>query len=137
MSNDNEDRGFRGFYHWSTSWYAKGDGPARDKTDSVAFGIYHEGGGTSGEMCMEWQLLCGKDTPKLVAFSDAWRVLGDMPDLLIALAAVDSQDITPFDFCALLRRLGFKDLTERVCPLESREQRICQQCGQSIEEATE
>ncbi len=97
------------YYHW-----------ARDKgeVDEVMFGFYSPEGGTSGEMAVRWhQLENGKPpVPRLECFNDGWHALYQFQNVLAAMAEVDREDITPYEFCALLEHCGFIDKTERVNP---------------------
>ena len=74
--------------------------------------MYDPEGGSSGEMSMEWVEI-GRDikTPQLMVFDDGWSALGLFTDLIQELAKVDSENINDDQFCEILDRLGFKDLT--------------------------
>ena len=73
-------------------------------------------GGTSGEMSVRWKELGGKNVPELQCFEDAWNTLASFTDLITEMGELDDECITPKEFCALLSRLGFKDLTPRDNP---------------------
>lgn len=122
MSND---KGHRAFYHTNESWYADAlrRGRASDYVDEVHFGIYHDGGGTSGEMSVRWYNLVSGKPPaaRIECFEDAFAALASMPDLIEALGKVGGTDIQPEAFCALLLRLDFTDETKRTAPEEESE----------------
>lgn len=101
----------RGFYHLSKAWYNKVALEKAKYKDEVLFGIYCDEGGTDGEMSVRWYDLANKSTPKLECFDDAWLVLSQLKDVIDEMAKVDSQDINPEEFCRLLLRCGFEDLT--------------------------
>jgi hypothetical protein len=112
----------RGFYHFNRSWYA--DACRRsDIADEVTFGLYYDNGdnGCDGEMAMRWYPLRDDKppSPRLECYSDAWRILNQFDDLIAALAVRDGQDITPKDFCELLKSLGFADLTKVAAEAQS------------------
>lgn len=117
---EDEDKGHRAFYHFNESWYASAARTSGRVVDEVTFGIYHEEGGTSGEMSMRWHdIASGRPpAPRLECFDDAFAVLAGMPDLIAALAEHDGENMAPSDFCLLLVKLGFKDETKREAPGE-------------------
>ena len=79
---------------------------------TVNFGMYDiVDGSTSGEMKMEWVDIGSKITPQLQVFDDGWSALGLFTDLVVELSLVDSKDISDDEFCSILDRLGFKDIT--------------------------
>lgn len=77
------------------------------------FGSYAIAGGTNGEMSVKWHTLSGKYVPHLEVFDDAWSVLYSFADVLEAMAEEDNCNINPTEFCTILLRCGFKDLTAR------------------------
>lgn len=104
----------RGFYHLSRAWYAETGLKNRDYIDEVTFGIYCNQGGTKGEMSVKWVEFSSwgdKVTPRLDCFDDAWLVLSEFKDVIDEMAKVDSQNIKPEEFCQLLIKCGFEDLT--------------------------
>lgn len=106
------DQSTRGFYHLSRAWYGKANlRVTADMIDEVMFGLYPEGGGTTGEMAMRWTHVGGKSTPRLEVFSDAWAALAEFQDVITELAKFDSKDPSPEMFCGMLVNLGFKDRT--------------------------
>jgi hypothetical protein len=127
-----EDKGHRAFYHRNASWYAdalRRNGTSRD-VDEVNFGIYHDEGGTSGEMSMRWHNLQANRPPaaRLECFEDAFAALASMPDVIAALGEQDGKEIQPEEFCALLLKLGFKDETNRTAPGEESEGETARLC---------
>ena len=115
MNNDHEGD-VRGFYHLSEAWYGPANLIGSKYTDEVNFGFFCPDGGTSGEMCMRWTELGGKNVPQIQCFNDGWSTLASFTDLIAELGKLDDENITPKKFSALLLRLGFKDLTPRENP---------------------
>ncbi len=101
----------RGFYHVSKAWYADSALKGREYTDEVIFGLYCDQGGTTGEMGVRWGDLENKNTPKLHCFDDAWAVLAGFKDVIDEMGKVDDQNIKPEEFCVILLKCGFEDLT--------------------------
>ncbi len=104
----------------SEAWYASTSLNNDDRVDEVMFGFYCPDGGTSGEMGMRWHDLSRSYipgdkciTPRLEVFSDAWHALAQFKDVIDAMAEVDDVDITPKQFCEILDRCGFVDVTPR------------------------
>jgi hypothetical protein len=106
--------GVRAFTHRNRSWYAKYLQPHTGAVDEVMFGYYNPEGGTSGEMAMRWYDLGGAPTPRIEVFCDAWHALSTFGNVLAALGELDGSDISPEQFCNVLRALGFEDHTEEV-----------------------
>lgn len=102
----------RGFHVTAEAWYSKSPSTAPDKPE-IMFGLYAISGGTRGEMSIKWHELAGKSVPRLEVFDDGWKVLYTFADVLEAMANEDNRNITPKQFCDILMRCGFKDLTER------------------------
>ena len=112
---------YRGFTNSGEAYYHKNLGFSNGVVGEVYLGHCAGGGGTKGEMKMEWIELGGKNIPQLRVFDDAWAVLASWPDLLAELAKVNcdsmsDKSITPKEFCEILLRLGFKDNTIRENP---------------------
>jgi len=107
--------GYKRVFHWSTkAWYHR---PEFER--DVVFGTEHPDGG-GFEMAMRWHAL-GSDAqwsavPRLEVFTGSWAALATFPDLLQALAEVDGQNVTEAEFCDMLRRCGFEDMTEYTRP---------------------
>jgi len=107
---------FWGFYDYNRAWYSAGVIKRERMTDEVMFGIYCDGGGTLGETAMRWYEL-GKEPPsaRLEAFDEDWRLYGDLPELLQWMITRDHKmPLSCGEFCAKLRSLGFRDITETV-----------------------
>ena len=68
----NKDKGFRGFIRTSRAYYAKA---FSNENTNVMVGIYHEGGGTSGEFEFEWVPLGDREVVRIKAFNDSWAIL--------------------------------------------------------------
>lgn len=116
MKRDHEGD-IKGFTHLSRAWYGKANLPGRNYEDEVIFGFYAPEGGTSGEMGMRWVALTPPTaTPQLQVFCDGWSALGHFKDVIDRLAEVDSQDITPSQFCQILTECGFTDQTPEEDP---------------------
>jgi len=109
------DGDIRGFHHLSKAWYGdvclKPGGPDDQKVDEVVFGFYSPEGGTSGEMVVTWEQLGGRTVPQLKVYDDAWHALNQLQDVLQELAEAEGENISPDQFCEILLRCGFKDLT--------------------------
>jgi len=104
----------KGFIHFRSAWYADKVAQPMEVVDEVNFGYYAPDGDTTGEMVMAWHRLGPDDvSPRLEVFNDAWDALATFGDLIAALGKLDDQNITPAQFCDLLREHGFADLTQR------------------------
>ncbi len=114
MAKKNEP--IRGFYHLSEAWYGPANLQHCSSIDEVNFGMYYPEGGTAGEMSVRWKELGKKSVPQLQVFDDAWETLASFSDLLPMLAEVNDENITPVQFCEILKRAGFTDLTPRANP---------------------
>jgi hypothetical protein len=126
-----DDRAVRGFIQLSRAWY----GPSciqgrQDKglVDDVYFGLMIEGpdrplkipaaeNPTAG-MYLEWVTVpgfpsVGPSTPfaRFVMYEDALRLLRDFNDLFLELSESNGTNLQPAEFCAMLQRYGFRDLT--------------------------
>jgi hypothetical protein len=99
----------RGFSWSNRAWYADAN---RLKYGMVHFGIYHTEGGTSGEMTMEWDELCGKIVPQLKVYNDGWKSLSTFKDVIDELGKVNNVAISDTQFVSILKACGFEDLTE-------------------------
>ena len=106
----------RAFHHIGTSWYAKTVLPCGEIVDRINLGFYAYDGVTSGEFEINWLVLGGELTPRLTAYDDSWHALNECRDLLEAMAARDSERISPLELCELLKSLGFEDITNREAP---------------------
>lgn len=108
------DGDVRGFYHLSEAWYGPANLANSKTTDEVNFDFYCPTGGTSGEMSMNWDSIGAC----LHCWHDAWETLYQFADVVKALGERYDHDNapTPKQFCALLLKLGFTDLTPRKSP---------------------
>ena len=104
----NEAKLFRGFVWSSKAWYAEANGI---KNGLVYFGIYSTGGGTTGEMAMEWVPLGMGTVLQLKAFDDSGKALSSFKDVIDALGCVDGKEISDADFVKILLDCGFTDRT--------------------------
>ncbi|GHV78602.1 hypothetical protein AGMMS49944_03930 [Spirochaetia bacterium] len=102
------EKPIRGFYQSHKAWYAESNGI---KLPEIMFGIYWKNDGTEGEMAMRWIDLCNETVPQLEVYRDAWKVLNDFKDVLDDLAAVNDINITDDQFVEILKKRGFRDLT--------------------------
>jgi hypothetical protein len=111
---------YRSFTHCSEAYYTKPIGLSPGVVDEIFFGLSCGGGGTHGEMKMEFRELGRKIVPQLQVFDDGWEVLASFTDLLTEMAKVSCpcsvNSITPKQFCEMLVRCGFKDITLRENP---------------------
>jgi hypothetical protein len=107
-SDQTEEKLIRGFKWSNKAWYAEENGI---KNGLVHFGIYSLEGGTTGEMCMEWIDLGGKNVPTLNVFNDAWENLAGFKDIIDVLGSLDGKNITDADFVEMLQDHDFTDLT--------------------------
>lgn len=103
----------RGYIHSNAAWYADAV-LAPNHPGEVFFGLYYPDGSTAGDMTVEWSMPSDRYVPALHVYDDGWGVLFGFADVLEALADHANQHIGPAQFCAILDRLGFADLTERV-----------------------
>lgn len=113
---DCKEKDYRSFSHHNESYYAKSLPLSQGVVDDIYFGLSCGGGGTHGEMKMEWTELGGRSVPQLKVYDDAWGVLASFTDLLTEMASVTDDNITPKEFCEMLIRCGFKDTTQRKNP---------------------
>jgi hypothetical protein len=112
---------YRSFVHCGEAYYTKVIGLSKGCLDEVFFGLSCGGGGTHGEMKMEWKKLGGQPIPQLLVYDDGWEMLYSFQDLLAEMAkancpSMSDKSITPKEFCDMLIRCGFKDSTLRDDP---------------------
>ena len=103
----NHEGCIRGYHRTSKAWYTK-----TQFRIEVLFGMYSLQGGTSDEMSMEWVEISNKLCPRLKCFDDSWSALALFNDLIQELGEVDNKVIQEEEFCKILDKCGFKDLTE-------------------------
>lgn len=106
----------RGFYHLSRSWYADANIRNINLVDEVMFGMYEPENGTDGEIAMRWYNIESRKCPSacLETFHDAFAVLEQFSDVIKELSLYDDSYIQPKEFCELLIKCGFTDLTKEV-----------------------
>lgn len=82
------------------------------ENEHIMIGFYYENDGTEGEFKLEWD----KYGIKLKAYNDAWEALSKMPELIELLGKIDREKKEPTveEFAEMLKKLGYKDITERV-----------------------
>ena len=127
-----EDKRRRQYIHHNRAFYAKTVPCRTGRVDEVVFGIYADGIGTTGEMCMSWHDLGPPDqaVPRLDAYCDAWHLLVEFSDVVEEL--VSQATPTPLEFCAMLDKLGFEDATPVKNPNPPKPRRSCEACGQEV-----
>lgn len=118
-----KEKDYRCFYHFGEAYYYKSGGLSFDRgvKDQISFGLSCGGGGTHGEMIMEFSELGGKIIPQLKVYDDAWGILASFTDLLAEMSkavavSIHDKSITPKQFCEMLLRCGFKDNTPYINP---------------------
>ena len=108
---------FRGFIISSEAWYGPLLPPS-EKPGEISLGMYHPGGGSTGEFAIRWHDLGRRSVPRLEVFHDAWDALLQFRDVLAWLAAIDGMFPTQQEVAAQLRKLGVRDLTQRTKPID-------------------
>ena len=80
----------------------------------IYIGLYYETGGTDGEFKIVWD----KIGIRLMAYSDSWEILRNMPELIELMAKIDREESEPTlsEFAELLKEIGFRDITKRENP---------------------
>ena len=105
----------RRYTHLKRSWYGQAV-RKRGVIDKVTFGLYHADGSTESELAVSWLAVGDKTFAQLVAFSDSWKVLASLTDVVIALEEFRGTAPSAETFCALLDRHGFEDATRTTQP---------------------
>ncbi len=106
----------RQFIHLSRAWYGPAALRGQGFRDEVMFGLLFDDGSTEGEIAVRWYDIpapCGQ-AARLEAFDDSWQVLGQLQDVVAAMAALPHQTrscISPERFGQLLDACGFEDAT--------------------------
>ena len=80
------------------------------------FGLYNSDSGTEGELAVNWLAVGDETFAQLVAFSDSWKVLAAVADVIAALGELEGTAPSAETFCALLDRYGFEDMTRTTQP---------------------
>lgn len=119
----------RRFTHLSRAWYGQAALRDREFRDEVMFGLFFDDGATAGEIAVRWYDFPapGGQAARLEAFDDSWRVLGQLQDVVAAMAALPHQShscISPERFCQLLEACGFEDVTPTQAAKESLEKSV-------------
>ena len=65
---------------------------------------------------MNWLAVGDKTFTQLVAFSDSWKVLASLTDVIAALGEFRGTAPSAETFCALLDHCGFEDATRTTQP---------------------
>lgn len=114
----------RRFVHTGAAWYASTALAETAHVDEVLFGLYAEEGGsvtgTEGEAAMRWYHLGIGDDPvaRLEIFDPSFHMIGVFRDVIAVLVERSGGQITPAQFCQLLREHGVHDATPRTQPDE-------------------
>lgn len=100
----------------SKAWYAKKILENRDFVEEVTFGDYESD--KTFELAMCWYNL--KDSkphaPRLEMFDDSFIALVEYRELFEHLAKFNNLNISPEQFCEILRQHGFEDKTPYISP---------------------
>ena len=77
----------------------------------IYIGMYYERGGTDGEFKIVWDDI----GIQLRAYDESWKVLSNMPELIDLMGRIQIEELKPTisEFAEMLKRIGFKDITER------------------------
>ena len=110
-----KEDGTKSFYLPGRAYYAESIG---HKDEEIMISYSAKGGGSHGEFRIRWIDLSGNLIPQLQIFDDAWLVLYLMPELIEALAEVDSKDLSIQQIIDILLKIGFKDQTLYKQPSE-------------------
>ena len=105
----------RRYFHLNRSWYGQA---ARERgvVDKVTFGLYDADGSTEGELAVCWLAVGDETLPQLMVFSDSWKVLASLTDVIAALGKLGGTAPSAETFCALLDHCGFEDATRTTQP---------------------
>ncbi len=108
-----QERVNRRYTYLNRLWYGQA-ARERDVVDKVTFGLYHADGGTEGELAVNWLAVGDETFEQLVTFSDSWKVLASLTDVVIALGEFRGSAPSAETFCALLDRYGFEGMITRT-----------------------
>lgn len=103
----------RCFSHLKEAYYGENILKHADFEDDITLGFYHADGGTTGEFSIKWVNIGSKVVPKLEAFDDSWNALLCFADVLQKMAENDNNNLTPQEFCELLKTCDITDITKR------------------------
>lgn len=83
-------------------------------SDKVMFGNFDsQKCGCEYEAAMEWIIIKGsQDSPRLGVFSEAFKIFEDHKDLFDELKKLHDKTFSSDEFCRLLLKLGYKDLSD-------------------------
>jgi hypothetical protein len=108
----------KGYTQLSRAYYSDSALQGRDYVEEIAFGMFNEeyDGGYSCrhgycEVMMRWVQIGGKVVPKLEMFYDTFGNFHIFESLFAELSNW-TDDFEPEEFCKLLDRFGFKDVTK-------------------------
>lgn len=94
------------------TWYAETSVKPFSKYPYMMIGFYYENDGTEGEFQIVWEDI----GIRLKAYDDSWEALSKMPELIKLMAEIDhnKEQLSITEFSDRLKKLGYKDITERV-----------------------
>lgn len=97
------------------AWYGETSVKPFSEYPYMMIGFYYENDGTEGEFQIVWEDI----GIRLKAYDDSWEALSKMPELLHLMGEIDHNKEKPSmgEFSARLKKLGYKDITERVRPI--------------------
>ena len=97
----------KGFFIPVEAWYKN----TVTGNPEIWIGFYCKNGGTAGEFKIEWDNI----GIRLHAYNESWEALSKMPELIALMAKYDREKIEPDikEFAEQLKKIGFKDITER------------------------
>lgn len=125
----------RGFYIFGESWYSKD--VRKEHQEEVTFGNYYKDGGCEFELAATWQQLGSSSglVLQINVFEDAFKAFSKFSDVFEALAKIPTtrSSLNVKEFCSLLLKMGFEDMTSRVRP-GSKKPAVCPNCHREIEE---
>ena len=77
----------------------------------IYIGMYYENEGCDGEFRIVWDNV----GIQLRAYDDSWEVLSHMPELIDLMGRIQMEKLKPTieEFAEMLKRIGFKDITDR------------------------
>ena len=104
---------FRGYTQLTKSWGGESTLSVSDYAEEIMFGVYYNDGSTDGCIALRWYEQYGDLVPRLEIFNDAWWLMReyDFGQVLLELDMYRDENITPEEFCSILRGYGFKDIT--------------------------
>lgn len=110
-------------YFWGFTCFSREDYAGvvpLDGVDEITLGVYCVQGGTLGELAICWQMLDGKQVPRLEAYNDAWHII-QTPTFLSVLEQLTEMsrdhEPTPNEVSWLLIAHNFTDQSDH--PLDS------------------